>query len=219
MAENSTESDLLFRQYSNTRDEIQKSIFIQYEVIKIGTTFLSALLVGIPTAYAYLKLTNLIFLSLSLLTIAFLSMSFVFIMGAGEIRIMRAASFCNVLISDLLKRYQPETNKELIWDCFVSKWNGILNKNGSRSMYKERIYLAMPFIIIAVLADIGVVIVFFIWLRTRIFSVDEILLSIFLSFSLIVQLWLYFWPARLSRNLEKASIEMGTSQKTSTDAS
>lgn len=218
MTDHLPESDLLLRQYSAARDEIQKSIFIQYDVIKIGTAFLSALLVGVPTVYVYLKLTDVIFLSLILLALAFISMSFVFIMGAGEIRIMRAAAFSNALILDMIIRYQPESDRELIWDNFVAKWNGVLNKNRSNSMYKERLYLAMPFIIIALLADIGALSILALWFRTLALSVEEIIHLIFVFISLVIQMWLYFWLSRLSKEIERTQLEIATMQKPTANA-
>lgn len=219
MTDSSPESDILLRQYAITREEIQKSIFVQYDVIKIGTTFLSTLLVGVPTAYAYLRLNNVFFLSLTLLVLAFVSMSFVFIMGAGEIRIMRAAAFSNALITDLLERYQPYASKDLIWDHFVARWNDILNKNHKHPTYVERLYLAMPFVIIAILADVGAAAAPVLWYRTNSFSTDEMLLSVIVFLSLVVQLWLYFWPSRLSRELERTTKEIAETPHPLTDAS
>jgi hypothetical protein len=205
MEQQPIDSDLLYRQYGVARDEIQKSIFVQYDVIKIGTTFLSALLVAVPTSYAALTIANPLFLSLTMIGLAFISMSFVFIMGAGEIRIMRAASFSTKLLSSLFTSYQPLQDQELVWDHFVARWNQELYGKDKEWKYQERIYLAMPFIIIAVLADIGGLSAFYVWISSRSISTLETCCLVLVILSMAVQIWLYNWPARLSKELARAS--------------
>ena len=147
----SESQELILEQYRMVRDEIQKSIFIQYEVIRIGTIIMGSLLVFTPAIYN--ALGNTIALSIALLCLGSVSISFVFIMGAGEIRIMRAAAFSNQLLREV-----TDLPQHLHWDEFVSTWNANLRKGKKPWLYEERNYLAMPFIVITFLSDLGAIV-------------------------------------------------------------
>ena len=204
-----TKDDLIFRQYDITREEVTKSIFVQYDVIKIGTLFLSTLLVAIPTSYVAIGGGNLLYFSLTLLAIAFISMSFVFIMGAGEIRIMRGAAFSNRILNVLLSKELKDIKEEdLLWDKFVDKWNKKLYRGRKEWRFQERIYLAMPFILIASLADIGSFMALVLWIESGDKSIMNIILFISILLSIGMQILLYRIPANLSKDLDKTSKEI-----------
>lgn len=122
MALSQSNREMLLQQYKDIRSEIDKSVFIQYEVIRVGALVLGSLLVFIPASFTAFAQGKLALLSFTLVSLAFISLSFVFIMGAGEIRIARAAAFCNRLLESLLRDSAPEApiDKTLMWDYFSS---------------------------------------------------------------------------------------------------
>jgi hypothetical protein len=146
---------ILFHQYGVIREEIEKSIFVQYEVIRIGALILGSLLVFIPAVSEASGKISAPVLCVTLLCLAFIALAFVFIMGAGEIRIIRAAAFSNHLLGELALSEDSTLDRSLLWDEFVSTWNRHLTGGKREWLYRERTYLAVPFLIIAVLADIG----------------------------------------------------------------
>lgn len=191
---NSNGTEALRREYELARDEISKSIFIQYDVIKMGTLFLGSLLIAAPTA---LGSRNTLLLALVFLALAFISTAFVFAMGAGEIRIMRAAAFCHRALEAL------EGERPLTWDYFVREFNLRLYQGRNPWRFKERLFLAMPFVIITLLADIGAAISLWTWVARAGGAITEGWLRSAVAASLVIQGLLFWWPAVLSRELER----------------
>jgi hypothetical protein len=189
--------EFLRREYELAREEISKSIFIQYDVIKIGTLFLGSLLVAVPTVFSALGGSNTLFLALLFLALAFIATGFVFAMGAGEIRIMRAAAFCHRAL-DILEGKQP-----LTWDRFVREFNISLYQRRNPWRFKERLFLAMPFVIITLLADIGAAICLWIWVARAAGEMTDWWLRGAVAAALVIQGLLFWWPAVLSRELER----------------
>ena len=189
--------EFLRREYELAREEISKSIFIQYDVIKIGTLFLGSLLVAVPTVFSALGGTNALLLALVFLALAFIATGFVFAMGAGEIRIMRAAAFCHRAL-DALEGHQP-----LTWDRFVREFNISLYQRRSPWRFKERLFLAMPFVIITLLADIGAAICLWNWVARTALEMTDWWLPAAIAAALLVQGILFWWPAVLSSELER----------------
>jgi len=154
----SMDDNPLLSQYQIIREEIQKSIFAQYGIIKLGTMLMGAILVFIPAIYTAIgKDSNITdaagAIIVSLLSLALVSMSLIFTMGAGEIRILRAAAFSNRILESLVLSSFPDLPRDLLWDNFVSKWNARLRGNWWGWIFEERVYLAMPFAIITLVAD------------------------------------------------------------------
>jgi hypothetical protein len=205
MAKLDLESNPLFQQYKLVRNEVEKSVFVQYDVIKIGTAFLSALLVAVPTTFAALAPSNLVILALILFGLAFISMSFVFIMGAGEIRIMRAAAFSSKLLDTLLAQYAPMEDRDLVWDNYVLTFQTELYGSHHAWKFKERSYLAMPFVIIAALADTGAIATIIVWLQGRMIALPDTLLMALAVALIFLQYTLYQLPAKLERELLRAT--------------
>ena len=194
MTGNPDAPDALRREYELAREEISKSIFIQYDVIKMGTLFLGSLLVAAPAA---LGGRNPLLLALVFLALAFISTAFVFAMGAGEIRIMRAAAFCHKALQAL------EGERPLSWDHFVREFNVRLYRGRNPWRFKERLFLAMPFVIITLLADSGAAISVWVWVARGGGAVSGGWLRAAVVASLVIQGLLFWWPAVLSRELER----------------
>ena len=191
-------------QYKATRGEIDKSIFVQYDVIKTGTLFLGTLLVAAPAIYSIFGESKMLYLAATLVGIAYVSMSFVFIMGAGEIRIMRAAAFNNRILRSLECDDDMPHDDSLIWDEFVAEWNVALQGTNKAWKYEERFYLTMPFLVVAAAADAGAAAALLVWAREAIWSYAQI--GAFCALALLVagQALLYAWPTKLSRRIAKA---------------
>lgn len=166
-------------------------------MIKIGTLFLGSLLVAVPTVFSALGGSNALLLALVFLALAFLATGFVFAMGAGEIRIMRAAAFCHRALDAL------EGNQPLTWDRFVREFNISLYQGRSPWRFKERLFLAMPFVIITLLADIGAAICLWIWVGRTALGMTNWWLPAAIAAALLIQGLLFWWPAVLSRELER----------------
>lgn len=198
------EREVLLKQYSQTRSEIERGVFVQYEVIKIGGLALGTLLAGVPTGYSVLGINDPRVLATTLVCISFISLSFVFIMGAGEIRIMRAAAFSNRLLTHLLCP-ACDAERELLWDHFVARWNSELNGAGGRWRYQERTFLAMPFLVIAGLGNVGAAVALACWAQTA-EPRDVILAMLALMAAVVAQGALYWLPVRLSGALASVAV-------------
>lgn len=193
--------DQLFAQYEMVREEVQKSIFVQYEVIRTGALILGSLLVFVPAIHASLGGGKRV-LVLALVCLAFVSVSFIFIMAAGEIRIIRAAGFSNRLLGSLALRDEAMEDPGLLWDNYVRVWNEALEGNGRGWVYRERTYLAAPFVVITALADAGALITAL--LEMRAIGAESLILSIFAILAQVIMLW--FVLGRLSRDLDRATL-------------
>jgi hypothetical protein len=200
MALNDSNRQTLLQQYKEVRGEIDKSVFIQYEVIRIGALVLGSLLVFIPASFTAFAGGNPALLAVTLVCLAFISLSFVFIMGAGEIRIVRAAAFCNWLLESLLRDGGAVIDETLLWDNFVIQWNAKFLGKSAGWNFRERVYLAMPFLTIAALADVGAAVSLGCAVQTgRISPWFFVLFGV----TMVIQATLYYFPARLSRRLAK----------------
>lgn len=196
VTESPASTQVLRKEYELAREEISKSIFIQYDVIKTGTLFLGTLLVAVPTSFSAVGSRNTLLLALIFLALAFISTAFVFAMGAGEIRIMRAAAFCHTALQTL------EGDRPLSWDHFVRGFNTRLYRGRNPWRFKERLFMAMPFVIITLLADSGAAISLWTWMTRSGELPTNGWLRTVVAISVVIQGLLFWWPAVLSRELE-----------------
>lgn len=199
-----TECFLYLKAYDNARNEIDTSIKLQYDTVKIGFTALSVistLLAGF-LYYEHPMLTALILLFIGLLTCGFL-----FMLLTGEIRIMRAGGFCKKLEASFQTHPQiAKVQKKfvcppILWEEFITRWNkGMFIKQ----VHYERKTLYAPFRILITVIDLLVLaFIFRMCQQTRLVLNEFIICCIIWIIIVSAQVYLiYFIVIRFEMRLE-----------------
>lgn len=121
-----TEFSLYLKACEHARSEIRENLKMQYDFTKIGLT----VMIVASALTVYLFKLHIIFGMLILVGMGFFACGFMYLLLAGEIKIMRASGFCMELEAYFqLHRWSTELKESLnlpdipLWGDYVSKWN------------------------------------------------------------------------------------------------
>ncbi len=148
-----TEFSLYMKACENARNEMSESLKLQYDVMKIGLS----VLIAASALTIYLFKSSILFGMLILLGFGFFACSFMYLLLAAEIRIMRAYGFCAELETYFqTKRWSTELKEKLdlpdipLWVEYAGKWDKDVFSEGR--FEKKALYA--PFRIVITLMDL-----------------------------------------------------------------